>query len=76
MISHFNIIVPSHQHVQIFVYFIFIQKSAMGSPLPLLYVENQPTDAIENDTLYPTEKRSGRYYRRYPWKRQNNKYRA
>lgn len=52
------------------------QKSTMGSTLPLIYVENQPTEAIDNDSLYPTEKRSGRYYRRYPWKRQNNKHRA
>ncbi|KAJ6649289.1 hypothetical protein Bhyg_04523 [Pseudolycoriella hygida] len=53
-----------------------LEKTTIDSPLPLLYVENQPSEANEDETFYSNEKRSGRYYRRYPWKRQNSRHRA
>lgn len=46
-----------------------------NGPIPVLYVEPllQPNAVATSADM---EKRSGRYYRRYPWKRQNTRYRA
>lgn len=50
------------------------------STLPLIYVEGdeiEPDDDMdETDTNYFLKKRSGRYYRRYPWKRQGSRSRS
>jgi hypothetical protein len=42
---------------------------------PLLYVEDNSGGSEEDDTLELPWKRS-RYYRRYPWKRQNGRHRT
>lgn len=45
--------------------------------MPLLYEEDEPNEAPEPlDSGMQPDKRSGRYYRRYPWKRQNTRYRT
>lgn len=46
-----------------------LQNNPSG-PLPVLYVEEE-----KQETPYGLDKRSGRYYRRYPWKRQNQRFR-
>lgn len=61
----------------------FPQSSADGEPMPLVYVEDEPDEApepmysaVDNGIAVQPDKRSGRYYRRYPWKRQNTRYRT
>ena len=47
-------------------------------PLPVVYIEDA-SEASSGDDLDLTSnnnKRSGRYYRRYPWKRQNARSRS
>lgn len=44
------------------------KESAAYAPLPLVYVEDGGSELTDG---YELNKRSGRYYRRYPWKRQN-----
>lgn len=50
-----------------------IKGTSTKSPLPILYVEG---DAEEPADEMLMSKRSGRYYRRYPWKRQNTRSRT
>jgi hypothetical protein len=47
-------------------------------PLPVVYIEdaNEVTSDDDFDLTPNNNKRSGRYYRRYPWKRQNSRSRT
>uniref|UniRef100_A0A336M2P2 CSON010652 protein n=1 Tax=Culicoides sonorensis TaxID=179676 RepID=A0A336M2P2_CULSO len=48
-----------------------IEKNYPEGPLPIVYVEeSKPITSSLPLTSSPMDKRSGRYYRRYPWKRQ------
>ncbi|XP_055305748.1 uncharacterized protein LOC129570234 isoform X2 [Sitodiplosis mosellana] len=51
-----------------------LEATSTKSPLPVLYVEGEVDDPVDDDL--PMNKRSGRYYRRYPWKRQNTRSRT
>lgn len=54
-----------------FKFFILTLKASSSmNPLPIVYVEDEVEEPIED---YLMKKRSGRYYRRYPWKRQNTR---
>lgn len=56
--------------------FFFFTKDPHLSQLPIVFIEEADTDREHTDGLFnPLDKRSGRYYRRYPWKRQNTRYR-
>lgn len=61
-----------HEIVLMNVY-ILLKATSTKSPLPVLYVEGDIDDPIEDMAM---SKRSGRYYRRYPWKRQNTRSRT
>lgn len=61
-----------HEIVLMNVY-ILLKATSTKSPLPVLYVEGDIDDPIEDMAM---NKRSGRYYRRYPWKRQNTRSRT
>lgn len=54
-------------------YLLKLLQSVNG-PLPVVYVE-EPQDDLLIDGA-GVDKRSGRYYRRYPWKRQNSRNRT
>ncbi|XP_059616717.1 uncharacterized protein LOC132261768 isoform X2 [Phlebotomus argentipes] len=58
-----------------YAYLIQLLQEPTRDPLPVIYVESEQVadDDYHDDVM---EKRSGRYYRRYPWKRQNNRYRT
>jgi hypothetical protein len=43
---------------------------------PLLYVEDNSSEGSEDDALLELPWKRSRYYRRYPWKRQNGRRRA
>nr|CAD7410864.1 unnamed protein product [Timema cristinae] len=43
---------------------------------PLIYVEDLPLEAYDTTTLGPGPEKRSRYYRRYPWKRQNGRNRS
>lgn len=54
-----------------------LEGTSAQAPLPILYVEDEGGDADEpNVDELTVDKRSGRYYRRYPWKRQNTRSRT
>lgn len=42
--------------------------------LPIVYIEDMPTDGEESELSGPVAKRS-RYYRQYPFKRHNSRHR-
>jgi hypothetical protein len=46
-----------------------------SSPMPLLYVEDANSEGSEEDDTLSVPWKRSRYYRRYPWKRQNVRYR-
>lgn len=63
----------------IYIYILQIQTSPTGKQMPLVYVEEADADGDAEDDEQDApragglpEKRSGRYNRRYPWKRQQN----
>lgn len=51
-----------------------LKDPSSRAPLPLVYVEGDGNDPV--DEFGAVNKRSGRYYRRYPWKRQNTRSRT
>lgn len=59
---------------------VFSQSFTDGEQMPLVYVEDEPNEApvpvvnADNGLAVLPDKRSGRYYRRYPWKRENARY--
>ncbi|GAB0096801.1 uncharacterized protein DMENIID0001_123690 [Sergentomyia squamirostris] len=58
-----------------YAYLLQLLQEPTRDPLPVIYVESeQVTDNDYHDDVM--DKRSGRYYRRYPWKRQNTRYRT
>lgn len=54
-------------------YLLYLQGTAAKAPLPVLYVEGEIDEPVDEMLM---NKRSGRYYRRYPWKRQNTRSRT
>ncbi|XP_055685544.1 uncharacterized protein LOC129791407 [Lutzomyia longipalpis] len=58
-----------------YAYLIQLLQEPTRDPLPVIYVESEQVadDDYHDDVM---DKRSGRYYRRYPWKRQNTRYRT
>ncbi|XP_055712174.1 uncharacterized protein LOC129807140 isoform X2 [Phlebotomus papatasi] len=58
-----------------YAYLIQLLQEPARDPLPVIYMESeQVADDDYHDEIM--DKRSGRYYRRYPWKRQNTRYRT
>ncbi|XP_023702363.1 uncharacterized protein LOC111861761 [Cryptotermes secundus] len=47
-----------------------------SNELPLLYVEDANSEGSEEDDALSVPWKRSRYYRRYPWKRQNGRHRS
>lgn len=59
------------------ILFKLLDEGTDEAPMPVVYVEHFKDDALQYfPEMGQASKRSGRYYRRYPWKRQNTRYRA
>lgn len=58
------------------ILFKLLDEGTDEAPMPVVYVEHLKEDAMQSLPSGQASKRSGRYYRRYPWKRQNTRYRA
>ncbi|XP_031632254.1 uncharacterized protein LOC116346381 [Contarinia nasturtii] len=50
-----------------------LEVTSAKSPLPIVYIEDDIDEPMDDMLM---NKRSGRYYRRYPWKRQNTRSRT
>lgn len=59
--------------LSLFLY-ILIKGTSAQNPLPIVYVEGDANEPNIDELML--NKRSGRYYRRYPWKRQNTRSRT
>lgn len=63
-------------------FFFVSQEIPSNVVLPIVYVEDDEEDSDDEDdddelnVDFYLSKRSGRYYRRYPWKRQNSRSRS
>lgn len=64
-------------NIQLIVILIVLSKEpSTRSPLPIVYVEDDVEVPLDDYYQYGVNKRAGRYYRRYPWKRQNSRSRT